>query len=46
MVEFTYWMLWHPRLTNDKAHRWLRALMSRVADEATAAGTAELSSRS
>jgi DNA-binding transcriptional LysR family regulator len=29
---FTYRMLWHPRLTHDKAHRWLRSLVVRVAE--------------
>jgi len=32
IVGFTYAMLWHPRLTEDHAHRWLRSLVSRAAE--------------
>lgn len=35
IVGFTYAMLWHPRLTDDRAHRWLRSLLVRVAEAAT-----------
>lgn len=32
IVGFSYSMLWHPRLADDRAHRWLRALMIGVAE--------------
>jgi DNA-binding transcriptional LysR family regulator len=32
---FTYRMLWHARLTNDKSHRWLRSIVVRVAEAST-----------
>jgi DNA-binding transcriptional LysR family regulator len=31
IVGITYSMLWHPRLTADRTHAWLRALLTRVA---------------
>lgn len=31
ITGFTYPMLWHPRLTNDLAHRWLRSLLATAA---------------
>lgn len=31
ITGFTYPMLWHPRLTNDRAHRWLRSLLAAAA---------------
>jgi len=30
IVGFTYWMLWHPRVADDRAHRWLRSLVISV----------------
>jgi len=32
IAGITYAMLWHPRLDDDKAHRWLRDLVERVVD--------------
>ncbi len=31
IVGFTYRMLWHPRLTADRTHSWLRSVLTRVA---------------
>ncbi len=31
ITGFTYPMLWHPRLTNDHAHRWLRSVLALAA---------------
>ncbi|WP_281883068.1 LysR family transcriptional regulator [Agromyces rhizosphaerae] len=36
IAGFSYWMLWHPRVTDDREHQWLRSLVLRVAEEATA----------
>ena len=31
IVGIIYSMLWHPRLTADRTHSWLRSLLTRVA---------------
>jgi DNA-binding transcriptional LysR family regulator len=38
ITGFTYRLLWHPRLTDDRLHRWLRALLRDVATVPDAAG--------
>ncbi|WP_029144797.1 LysR family transcriptional regulator [Microbacterium luticocti] len=35
ITGIAYGMLWHPRLEDDPAHRWMRALIARVAAAAT-----------
>lgn len=30
LAGFSYPMVWHPRVTNDPVHRWLRSLLSEV----------------
>ncbi|WP_374947478.1 LysR family transcriptional regulator [Agreia sp.] len=39
---FTYQMLWHPRMTNDRTHRWLRGLLIKAAESMRSADDVEV----